>query len=150
MVGVSIAASAAVQTTGCPASSRRPPVASELYIRGVNDDHRHIVVTDDFVAIEGPESYEATFPLSDLRRVDADDSICLAYFGNRSTLSSRVYAMSENRSQPRRAPQEPSLQAAIALGEHLGGKRPRGMNMATRQGGCHEHRRRIRGSALHP
>ena len=95
MVGVSIAASAAATNWHQIQSwfARR----SNLGVRGINDNHRHVVVTDDFVAIEGPESYEATFPLSDLRRVDADDSICLAYFGNKYYAFFPRSAMSENR-----------------------------------------------------
>ena len=82
MLGISVAASAAstnwhkIQTW----FARR----SNLGIRGEKDDRRHVVVTNDFVAIEGPEGYEAKLPFSDLRRVDADDSICLAYFGHGS------------------------------------------------------------------
>jgi len=95
MLGVSVAASAAstnwhkIQTW----FARR----SNLGIRGEKDDRRHVVVTNDFVAIEGPEGYEAKLPFSDLRRVDADDSICLAYFGHGSYAYFPRPAMSENR-----------------------------------------------------
>lgn len=95
MLGVSVAASAAatnwhrIQTW----FARR----SNLGIRGERDDRRHVVVTNDFVAIEGPEIYEAKLPLSDLRRVDADDSICLAYFGHKNYAYFPRPAMSENR-----------------------------------------------------
>ena len=95
MLGVSVVASAAatnwhkIQTW----FARR----SNLGIRGEKDDRRHIVVTNDFVAIEGPEDYEAKLPLSDLRRVDADDSICLAYFGHKNYAYFPRPVMSENR-----------------------------------------------------
>lgn len=95
MLGISVAASAAstnwhkIQTW----FARR----SNLGIRGEKDNRRHVVVTNDFVAIEGPESYETKLPFSDLRRVDADDSICLAYFGHESYAYFPRPAMSENR-----------------------------------------------------
>ena len=61
------------------------------------DARRHVVVTPDAVVVEGPEDRVETLPLSDLRKVAADDEGVLAKFTQRRYAYVPVRALSDQR-----------------------------------------------------
>lgn len=62
-----------------------------------DDLHRHLVVTEDAIHVEGPGAEVATYPLSELKRVRHDEKGCLASFGKARVAYFPAGSMSKDR-----------------------------------------------------
>lgn len=74
----------------------RMAAGSTLALTGT-DNHRHVVITDTELTELGPDDRKATYPLSDLKKVHADDDACVLDFGSKRYVYAPKSAMSENR-----------------------------------------------------